>query len=61
MTPLPMTAEEARADHLRLATNFERWIGICLRAGEPVQAEQCRADAEVHARLAEIHHERRAA
>lgn len=45
--------QEHTADHLRLAANFERWIGICLRAGEPIQAEQCRADAEIHAQLAE--------
>lgn len=41
-----------RREHERLAANFERWIGICLRAGLPEQAEQCRADAEIHARLA---------
>jgi len=41
-----------RREHARLSANFERWIGICLRAGEPLHAEQCRADAELHARLA---------
>lgn len=40
-------------EHERLAANFARWIGICLRAGEPEQAEQCRADAALHARMAE--------
>jgi len=50
---LPTTAEEARADHLHLAANFERWAIVCAQAGETTQAEQCRADAAVHARLAE--------
>lgn len=49
----PPTTQDAGGNHARLAINFERWIGICLRAGEPDQAERCRADAEVHARLAE--------
>jgi hypothetical protein len=40
------------AEHERLAIAFERWIGICLRAGETDLAEQCRADAALHARLA---------
>lgn len=47
-----MTAPMTQREHERLAALFERWIGICLRAGLPEQAEQCRADAALHARLA---------
>ena len=51
MTPLsPIAAEPVKREHELLAIRFERWMGICLRAGEPSHAEQCRADAELHAR-----------
>jgi len=46
-------AEFLRDQYRRLATNFERWIGICITAGEIEAAESCRADAAVYARLAE--------
>lgn len=47
-----MTNTQREGRHERLAETFERWIGICLRAGQFEQAEQCRADAELHSRLA---------
>lgn len=48
-----LVPRHSREAHTRLAMNFERWIGVCLRAGEPDIAETCRADAELHARMAD--------
>lgn len=42
-----------RAEHQRLASCFERWAEVCIAAGKPEHAEQCLADARLHARLAE--------
>lgn len=48
-----MNALTNSAEHRRIATLFERWIGTCMRAGEAEQAERCRMDAELHWRTAE--------
>jgi len=55
--PPPTTAREYRA----YAEMSLRWISICMAAGEPNEADRCRADADLYSRMADRIELRRAA